>query len=322
MRRRPTWARSSAGPDGVPYVIDRATKSVYRYSLKTKNATVVVKNGTKNRAGTVANPRYLAVGGQDLLILDSKNVLWRWRPADDTGKGTLTKVTLEGAASLGDDIMGFNTYLRPGTRGLYNLYVVDPSEQQIQAYSPAADGSGFPAKPTAWLATARDVSKMTSTYVDGDLFVADAGQLLRFVGGKDEGWDAKAPKDTMLRPAPSYSIVAGGAARREGDIFGFDQPNGRIVAIGKADGAYHAQYRLAGGLHDWSDLRGMYVVIGAEGQPSTLVWVSSDGINQAILVAVPAANPSPSAQPFVEPQREPAQGDPEAVQEALTGRLP
>ena len=88
----------------------------------------------------------------------SKNVLWRWRPADDTGKGTLTKVTLAGAASLGDDIMGFNTYLRPGTRGLYNLYVVDPSEQQIRLYSPAADGSGFPARRPAgcWrLATSR-----------------------------------------------------------------------------------------------------------------------------------------------------------------------
>src|SRR4029079_15312097 len=171
------------GPDGVPYVIDRATKTVYRYSLKTKNATVVVKNGTKNRAGTVANPRYLAVGGQDLLILDSKNVLWRWRPADDTGKGTLTKVTLEGAPSLGDDIMGFNAWVRPGT-SLYNLYVVDPSEQQIKAYSPAAAGSGFPAKPTPWLATAQDVSKMTSTFVDGDLFAANAGQLLRFFSGK------------------------------------------------------------------------------------------------------------------------------------------
>jgi hypothetical protein len=64
------------------------------------------------------------------------------------GKGTLTKVTLQGSASLGDDIMGINTFLRPRTRGLYNLYVVDPSEQQIRAYSPAADGSGFPAKPT------------------------------------------------------------------------------------------------------------------------------------------------------------------------------
>ena len=124
------------GPDGNPYVIDRSTKAVYRIGLKAKTATAVVRAGQKNKSGTVATPRYLAVGGQDLLILDSKNVLWRWRPADDAGRGTLTKVTLQGAPSLGDDIMGMNTFLRPGTRGLYNLYVVDPSEQQIRKRFP------------------------------------------------------------------------------------------------------------------------------------------------------------------------------------------
>ena len=287
------------GPDGVPYVIDRSTKAVFRISLKTKTATPVVKAGQKNRSGTVATPRFLAVGGQDLLILDSKNVLWRWRPADDTGKGTLTNVTLDGSASLGNDIVGIDTFLRPGTRGLYNLYVVDPSEQQIRAYSPAADGSGFPDKSTAWLATARDVSKVTSTYVDGDLFATDAGSMIRFVGGKSEGWAAKDPQDAALRPAPSYSIVAAGTPRREGAIYGFDGPNSRVVALAKVDGKYVAQYRLAGGLKDWSDMRAMYVIAGANGEPATLVWMSRDGIAQAILVAVPDAAPlvSPSAAP-------------------------
>ena len=158
----------------------------------------------------------------------------------------MTKVTLQGSASLGDDIMGINTFLRPGTRGLYNLYIVDPSEQQIRAYSPAADGSGFPAKATQWLATARDVSAMTSTFVDGDLFATDAGALVRFVGGKNEGWTAKAPKDSLLRSAPKYSLIAAGPARREGAIYGYDQPNKRIVAVNKIDGKYVAQYRLAG----------------------------------------------------------------------------
>ena len=282
------------GPDGVPYVIDRSTRTVYRINLKTGAATVVVRNGTKNKSGTVANPRFLAVGGQDLLILDSKNVLWRWRPADDAGKGTLTRVTLEGNASLGDDVVGINTFLRPGTRGLYNLYVVDPSEQQIRAYPPAADGSGFPNKSTQWLATARDVSNITSTYVDGDIFVADGGQMTRYVGGKAEGWDAKDPKDTSLRPAPVYSILASGTARREGEIFGFDKPNGRIIALSKVDGSYKGQYRLAGGKTDWTDLRAMYVIAGAAGQPSTLVWMSGDGVHQAILVAVPDAGPPAS----------------------------
>jgi hypothetical protein len=287
------------GPDGNPYVIDRTTKSVYRIGLKTKEATLVVKQGTKNKSGTVANPRYLGVGGQDLLILDAKNVLWRWRPSNDAGKGTLTKVTLEGAASLGDDIMGINTFLRPGTRGLYNLYIVDPSEQQIRAYSPAADGSGFPAKATSWLATARSVAEMTSTFVDGDLFAADAGALVRFVGGKNEGWTAKAPKDSLLRSAPNYSIVAAGPARREGQIYGFDKANRRVVALTKIDGKYVAQYRLPGAAADWDDLRAMYIIPGVDPEPSTLVWMSRDGVHQAILVAVPDVGPgaSPSTSP-------------------------
>jgi len=285
------------GPDGVPYVIDRSTKAVYRIGLKTKTATLVAKAGQKYKSGTVATPRFLAVGGLDLLILDAKNQLWRWRPADDAGKGTLTKLTLEGSASLGDDITGIDTFLKDEKRGLYNLYIVDPSEQQIRSYGAAFDGGGFPLKSTDWLTTARDVSKITSTYVDGDVFVTDAGSLDRYVGGKSEGWGAKDPKDTLIRPAPSYSIVAAGTGRRAGQIFGFDRPNLRIVALSKADGKFVAQYRLAGGLKDWSDLRAMYVIAGADGQPSTLIWMSRDGIGQTTLVAVPdaAAQPSPSA---------------------------
>jgi len=151
------------------------------------------------------------------------------------------------------------------------------------------------------------VSKLTSTYVDGDVFAAEDGSMLRFVGGKSEGWDAKDPKDQVLRPAPSYSIVASGTARREGDLYGFDRPNARVIALAKSDGTYHGQYRLAGESPDWTDLRAMYVVPGAEGQPATLVWMSKDGVNQAILVAVPdtssAASPGPSSSPSGAPAK-------------------
>jgi hypothetical protein len=287
------------GPDGNPYVIDRSTKTVYRIGLKTKTATVVVKAGTKNKGGVVATPRFLAVGGQDLLILDSKNALWRWRPADDTGRGTLTKVTLAGAASLGNDILNMNAWVRPGTRGLYNLYVVDPSEQQIRAYSPAADGSGFPAAPTNWLATARDVSAITSTYVDGDLYAADGGAMTRYVSGKNDGWSPKDPKDTLLRSAPSYSLVGSGADRRTGNVFGYDGPNSRVIALAKLDGKYVAQYRLAAGATGWADLRGMYIIGGVDPTPATLVWVSRDSVNQSILVAVP--EPGSAASPGASP---------------------
>jgi hypothetical protein len=287
------------GPDGAPYVIDRTTRSVYRVDLSAKRATVVARVGMKQGGATFSNARYLGVGGPDLLILDAKNVLWRWRPADAEGNGTLTRVRVQGSTSWGDDIKGFNTFLRDASRGLYNLYVIDPSEQQIRAYSPAADGSGFPAAPTAWLATARDVTGMSSTYVDGDFFAVDGGAIRRFVSGKDDGWDADAPVDTLLRPAPTYVLVTGAGERRVGNVYLFDRPNARVIALDKADGSFRAQYRLAGGAQDWADLRAMYIVPGIEDGPPTLFWLSLNAVHQAVLEAVPDVAPraTPTASP-------------------------
>jgi hypothetical protein len=287
------------GPDGMPYVIDRTTRAVYRVDLRARKATIVARVGMEQGGATFSNARYLGVGGPDLLILDAKNVLWRWRPADDEGNGTLTRVRVQGSTSWGDDITGFNTFLRDASRGLYNLYVTDPSEQQIRAYSPAADGSGFPAAPTAWLATARDLTRLGSTYVDGDVFAIDGGTVVRFVSGRDDGWNPGAPQDLLLRPAPAYTLVAGAGERRVGNVYAFDKPNARIVALDKTDGAYRGQYRLAGGAQDWSDLRAMYIIAGIEEGPPTVVWLSKNGVHQAVLEAVPDVAPdaTPSASP-------------------------
>ncbi len=288
------------GPDGASYVIDRATRSVYRIDLKARKATLVARYGQKASGATVAAPRFLGTGGNsDLLILDSKNTLWRWRPADGAGKGTLVKINVDGAKSWGDDIKGFGTYLRDAEKTLYNLYVVDPSEQQIQVYYPSADGGGFPDKGAPWLATTRDVSAMSSIYIDGDLYAANAGELNRFVAGKSEGWDAAAPDDTLLRPAPVYSMVAGGVGleRRTGWVYAYDKPNARIVAMNKSDGTYKAQYRLAGGIQGWDDMRAFYVIPGVAEAPATLIWVSKDGLHSSVLVAVPDVAPTPPASP-------------------------
>lgn len=287
------------GPDGAPYVIDAATKTVYRVDLKRQKATAVVSAGKKAAGTTVADPKFLAVGGRDLLILDSKNVLWRWRAANDAGKGTLTKVTVNGASQWGDDITAIGTFLRDGSRNLYNLYVVDPSEQQIRAYPPASDGGGFPSKATGWLATARAVNEMTSMYIDGDVFITEGGALERFVRGKSDGWEPGAPEDTLLRPAPDLTLVTGAGDHRTGDVYAFDARNQRVIAYDKASGEYRAQYRLAGGARDWADLRALYVIPGADAEaPPTLVWLGKDHIGQAVLEAVadsPSATPRPSA---------------------------
>ncbi len=286
------------GPDRdpVPYVLDRGTQSVYRINLADGKATLVLRAGQEAAGATADEPRLLTVGGPDLLILDAKNVLWRWRPADATGKGTLARIPVNGSTGWGDDVRGIGTYIRDVEAGLYNLYVVEPSEQQILAFSPAADGSGFPGIPSGRLATARAVDTMASLYIDGDIFVVENGLIERFVSGRSDGWEVTLPADTLLREAPVFTLIASGSERRSGRLYGFDPSNRRLLAFDKADGRFREQFRLAGDVRDWNDLRSFYVVAGVDDAPDKLVWVSVDGIHEVELEAAlggPAASGSP-----------------------------
>ena len=285
------------GPDKAPYVLDGATHSVYRVDLKGGKATPVYRLGQSVGGVKVAEPRFITPAGPDLLILDTKNALWRWRPADRTGKGTLARVKVKDSASWGDDIRGIGSFVRNADQGLYNLYIVDPSAKQIQVYTPAFDGSGFPADPSGWLAAPQDVATVDSMVIDGDIYLSRAGTINRFVRGGNTSWKPGEPGDGILRAAPVYSLVASGTDKGAGAIYGYDRGNRRIVGLAKDGGSIEAQYRLASDEAGWADLRGMYVLAGTDTEPDTLVWIDKNRLMSSLLegVQAPSASPSPSA---------------------------
>lgn len=285
------------GPDGLPYVLDAGTNTVWRIDLAGETATAVVRAGQQAGSIEVGAPRFLAVGGRDLLVLDANNVLWRWRASNDEGEGTLRRVPVLDSASWGDDVIAMGTFLRNADAGLYNLYVVDPSAEQILVYSPASDGSGFPAPATGRLPTARDVTGITDLFIDGDIYVAEGGMPARVIPA--EGWEPSELPDVALRSGSDFTRLSGGPARGTGAIYAFDDEHDRIVAFEKDEGDYVAQYRLAGRADGWSDLRGMLVTPGAEeGDPATVWWISEAQLHGSSLERVAdrtGASPAPSA---------------------------
>jgi hypothetical protein len=287
------------GPGGAPFVLDRTSKSIYRIDPTTHEGAFVFRAGVNAAGGTEGAPKLMTLGAsRDLLIVDDANVLWRWRPADETGKGTTTRVRVSDSAGWGDDIRAIGTFIRDASAGLYNLYVVDPSEQQILVYYPASDGAGFPADAIDRLAVARDVSKVDDLYIDSDIFITDDGTIVRFVDGRAEGWETDELPDSLLREQPHYSLLASASEKRTGVLYAYDKANARVVAIDKAKGTYIEQYRLAGKAPGWEDIRGMYVVLAGEDAPATLVYATNKGIYSSILEAVPddaPVTPSPAA---------------------------
>ncbi len=293
------------GPDGAPYVLDQANKSVDRIDLKTGRVVAIVHQGQVASGLRVDVPMFIAVGGPDLLILDAKNILWRWRPADATGRGTIVRVIVRNSSSWGNDIRGIGTFVRNANQGLYNLYVVDPSQRNIIVYTPALDGS-FPASSTGRLLNAQDVSTVSAIQIDGDIYLSQNGTLNRFINGAAQGWKAADPGDEILRSAPQYSLLTTGTARAIGLMYAYDRANGRVLAIDKDTGNIVEQYRLAGGDPSWSDLRGMAVVPGINGGPALLYWIDANRLMSSTLVAVPVAGSSPSIAPSPSPSPSPS----------------
>jgi hypothetical protein len=298
------------GPDGAPYVLDAGTKSVYRIDLGGQKAQTIFRAGNKPPGGTEGAPRLMTTGGRDIVILDAKSVVWRWRVANSSGRGSMAKVRVSGSSEWGDDVKAIGTFIRNADAGIYNLYLVDPSEQQVLAYSPALDGSGYPSAPSGRLASPRDVSGVTSMSIDGDIWITDAGRILRIANLGTEGWSAADPGDQIVRPAPRYTVVRSGSPRREGNVYGFDEPNQRVVAFVKASGAFAAQYRLTGDSQAWADLRDWYVVPGIGDGPDTLVWITATAIHQTILEPLsvepgvsPGASEAPEATPTPRPTK-------------------
>jgi hypothetical protein len=296
------------GADGAPYALDAANKTVWRIDLAKRTAAPILASGDKATGGRVEDPLFLTTGGPDVLVLDAKNQLWRWRYANTKGKGTLTKVTVENSASWGDDIKAIATFVANYGAALYKLYVVDPSEQNIMVMSPANDGSGYYGKSLGRLPTDRPVDGITDLLLDGDIYVAENGGVARVIPANS--WDAEMPKDTQVRPDSYFTLLASPdkpgneSSKRDGLLYAYDRENARLVAFDKASGDYVAQFRLVGDNPGWKDLQGMVIMPGADAEtPATMWWIDSKGLYAATLVE--ASEPLPTASPSASPTAEP-----------------
>jgi hypothetical protein len=297
------------GADGAPYVLDTANKTVWRIDLAKKTASPIAKAGQRESGTKVADPKLLVTGGPDVLVLDSKNNLWRWRKTDNKGNGTLVKVPIKDSATWGSDINVMSTFVANFDAAFYKLYLVDPSEQNIMVLSPANDGSGYPLKPTGRLPTDRPVDGITDLLIDGDIYVAENGAVARVIPATS--WTPKAPADAQVRPDPRYTKIAatdrpdGGSTKGIGSVYAYDEANRRIVAFNKSNGDYVEQYMLPAGDTGWASLRDFVVLPGADADaPVTVWWISDRGLHTAVLEAVeaPVASPSPGAsQPGASP---------------------
>ena len=310
-------------------MLDTAGKTVWRIDLAKKAATPVLKAGQRASGTRVGDPKLIAVGGPDVLILDAKNTLWRWRPAGNTGKGTLARVTVKDSASWGDDIKGIGTFVANFDAGFYNLYVVDPSEQNIMVYDAGQRRVRLPAAPD-WAAAHRP------HVVDG---IDRSHDRRRHLRRRERRGRARHPGHG-LDAGPAGATPSSGRQRLHdavvADPAGWHPSRriGRPVRLRRraTTGSWpstrrtastSSQYQLAGGDEAGRTSRASYVLPGADADaPSTMWWISSNGLNSALLEAAPEESPSASPSAEAPPKAAPAKTPKPTTAAALTDRSP
>jgi len=286
------------GPDGAAYVLDATDQTVYRVDLQTGAKLAIYRPGLGAGGTSTGSPRLLAAGGQDVLILDDLNSVWRWRPAqgDTTGRGTLVQVNIPDSSTWGSGIRALAAYVISSQLGLYNLYVVVPSVSQILKYPPALDGSTFgQAGRSNYLMVSRDVSQVDDMYVDGHIFLAERGKVTRYSLGQAESWTMASPAQSATRPDdPYYTLLAADDPNQDqGTLYAYDRNNKQVVAIRKADGVSVETYGAPAAL---DDLHAMFVVTAGDGSES-LYWLNGGSLLAAPIRlggGTPTASPSPT----------------------------
>jgi type II secretory pathway pseudopilin PulG len=292
------------GPDGGAYVLDTTSNTVYRVNLTpgtsygAKVPVMTVNQASADGKGIVGSPKLLTVGGGDVLMLDSFNSLFRWHPApgDTSGRGSLLKVNIPDNATWGVGATALGTFVDDPARNLYFFYIVVPSQQQVDKYPAAPDGSGYPTDgKISYLSVPQDVSHVTDMYIDGKVYLVQNGKVTRYDSGQAvNGWKPDLPPDALLRPAPKYThITADNSTQDKGTFYGYDNLNRRIVAFAKLDGSIVGQYITPATSPWFTNLTGMFVVPGTNGASPTLYWTEGGSLMSADLA--PSAGPGASS---------------------------
>ena len=296
------------GPDGYSYIIDNFSGAVYRVDPAAQpnpRATVVFQPGYDLYGSRTGRAQAIMSAGPDLVIFDASSNLWRWRPADSSGKGTLVKLRVRDGELWGSDVKVISGFAADEGTGLYRLYAVDPSARQILRYAPAPDGTGYPAQPTGYLINPISLASVEGLVIDGDLYLSQDGAIRRYVGGAADEWAPADPGDGALRSAPQASLIFSVGPSRTGVIYAWDSKNQRMLAYSKGGtGSVLAQYGFPSASAPVVNIVGGFISPAADGGAPTFVWAEGARIRSAVLGTgvTPGGDPTvaPTAAPVIE----------------------
>ncbi|MBX3028635.1 MAG: hypothetical protein KF809_00610 [Chloroflexi bacterium] len=296
--------------DGSVYFIAPASRgrghSVWRLNKGHTRVYEIVKEGEGTGSGSweIGQPMMLGMQFDQLIIVDDNGSLAQWRQVGDKGEGSLRRRRLPPAVAWGNDVRDIATYGVSLSNGTYNLYVLDPAQDNILKYGPSADANLF-MPPEGYLSnTDEDLGSYIRLYVDGNLYTLTPEGVVQHRSGHAQDYSLDTPPDARdLRKGHRYSLIDGTSG---GKLYLYDQRWDRILVFLKSGGVYVDQWMTTGDMPSMADMRALWATQPSPGQnqtprPARIVWATPEGIFQSTLTPVdpnePRATPTPTPTP-------------------------
>lgn len=240
---------------GTAYLLDSRGQRVIAVSLTAApTPSVVYETGQTYGSVTSKKPQLIVWDGNDqsgrLLVLDAERKLFEVRPGSPPNPLPVRRTNLWAS------VAGIETY--DG-----NLYVLDPTGNQVQRYLPASNG--FDSEPGGALSGQPNLAGINAFAVSADIYLLAADQkpspaVRRFHNGAETSFDLGGIDRPLVAPRQLVIIPSAG------ELLINDAGNKRIVVAG-LDGGFRRQYVSNG----FTDIRAidvdssgsqLYVVVG------------------------------------------------------------
>ncbi len=274
--------------DGSLWITESGRGRVIRVDPADASSEIVMRAGQALESGLVPDaPWLMATAATDVVVIDRGRTAWRI----DLTERIPRPMPLEGIETLSSDagLMGALQHRPP--LEIFNLYAVDPESGEISRWSPPAFiPVEFPNPPEPFLLESPDLdpgeARDLRVDVNAWLLHADTVTRVEFGVPRDQAdYSLDPPPDAEVRAPLDYRLLDGATIGDRDQLYVYDAGNERIIAFGRADGAFVRQWmaepdsEAAGVL---ADLRGMSVGSVTDGPPPVLL-LTADGVYRLVL---------------------------------------
>ena len=274
--------------DGSLWIIESGRGRVIRVDPADGSTEVVMRAGEALASGLVPGaPWLMATAATDVVVIDRGRTAWRI----DLAERVPRPMPLAGVEELSSETRLLGALQHRPPLEIFNLYAVDPSTGEIARWSPPAFiPVEFPTPPEPFLLETPDLdpSEARDLRVDVNAWLLHADTVTRVDFGvpRDQtDFSLDPPPDAEVRAALDYRLLDGATIGDRDQLYVHDAANDRIIAFGRADGAFVRQWMAEPETEAaavLSDLRGMSVGSVSDGPPPVLL-LTADGVYRLVL---------------------------------------